>query len=86
MPMAKKNEMATNANLTTKQSTSKAKLPMKDPRSPVQYLTDRTIEAAGNELDRLEQETPGTRRKLAGITSLGVGVTGITAGVYLLIT
>ena len=85
MPMANKNEVATNAN-PTKQSASKAKLPKKDPRDPIQYAIDRGFDAAGNELDRMEQERPGTRRKLAGIASLGVGVTGITAGVYLLIT
>ena len=82
MPMANKNEVATNAN-PTKQSASKAKLPKKDPRDPIQYAIDRGFDAAGNELDRMEQERPGTRRKLAGALLIGAGLGSATAGVYL---
>lgn len=55
-----------------------------DLRSPRQNLIDRAFEAREKELQHLEQEKPGTRRKLAGITSLGAGVTGICLGIYFL--
>lgn len=60
--------------------------PARDPRSLGQYAIDKTFEAAGRELDRMEQEKPGTRRKLAGITTLVLGVGGISTGIYLLTT
>ena len=86
--MNKKNEVAKKANPSTDLKSPRAKQPQpkKDPRDPIQYLTDKTFEAAGKGLNRLEQEKPGTCRKLAGIASLGAGATGIGAGVYLLIT
>lgn len=82
--MNKKDEVSTKANSTTRITAPKEKQSKKDHRGPIQYLADRSIEAAGNELNRLEQEKPGTRRKLAGIASLGIGATGIGAGIYLL--
>ena len=50
----------------------------------VKSPADKTIKAMSDELQRLEAERPGTRRKLAGIASVGGGVTGICLGIYLL--
>ena len=55
-----------------------------DQRSPGQYLIDKTFELTNKHLQCLEKEKPGTRRKLAGITSLGAGVTSICFGIYFL--
>lgn len=57
---------------------------IRDPRSLGQYAIDKTFDVAGRELDRMEQEKPGTRRKLAGIVSMAVGIGGIGTGIYLL--
>ena len=48
--------------------------PVRDPRTLGQYTVDKTFEAAGKELDRMEQEKPGTRRKVWGCVSLGATV------------
>lgn len=53
-------------------------------KSLTQSPADKTIKAMSDELQRLEAEKPGTRRKLAGIASVGGGVTGICLGIYLL--
>jgi len=82
--MSTKNEVATKATPASKKNVSKTNQSMKGPRDPVRYAIDKSFEAVGDELDRMEQEKPGTRRKLAGVASIGVGVTGLTAGVYLL--
>ena len=70
-----------------KQNPSPAQMqqvPVRDPRSFGQYFVDKTFDAAGRELDRIEQQKPGTRRKLAGIASLTFGIGGVSAGIYLL--
>ena len=41
--MANKNEAATNANPTTKKSTTNAKFPLIDPRDYIQYTIDKTL-------------------------------------------
>ncbi len=57
----------------------------RDSRSVGQYAVDRTFEAMGKGLRRLEAEKPGACRKLAGVSLIGLGTTGITAGIYLLV-
>ena len=60
MPMANKNEVATNAN-PTKQSASKAKLPKKDPRDPIQYAIDRGSFSMTSAAGSLRSYLKGTR-------------------------
>ena len=84
--MKRKDAEVTKDNSATKQSSPRNAQPIKDSRDPIRYTIDRGFDAVGNELDRMEQEKPGTRRKLAGIASIGFGATGIGAGVYLLMS
>ena len=51
-----------------------------------QHVVNKGMEAVGKTVNALEQEKPGTLRKLAGIASLAVSVGGFSAGIYLLTT
>ena len=56
----------------------------RDPRSLGQYTVDRAFDSAGRELQRMENEKPGTRRKIAGGIALGVSVASGVTGIVLL--
>ena len=89
--MNENNEMVQQKNAvdneTVVQATPSAQpAAVRDPRNIGQYAIDKTFDAAGRELDRLEKEKPGTRRKLAGITSIALGAGGIGTGIYLLVS
>ena len=57
--------------------------PVLDPKNYGQYAI-KIVDAVGREPDRMEEEKLGTRRKLAGIVSMAVGVSGIGAEFYFL--
>lgn len=66
--MNENNEMVQQNNQEAMQTPQPAQFqqaPACDPRSLGQYAIDKTFAAAGRELDRMEKEKPGTRRKLA---------------------
>ena len=58
----------------------------RDPRTPAQYFIDKTFEAIGGELDRLENEKPGTRRKLGGAACFAISAGAAIAGSVLMFT
>ena len=50
------------------------------------YAVDKTFSALGKGVNRMEEQKPGTLRKIAGIGATGLGITGTAVGIYLLVT
>ena len=50
------------------------------------HAIDKAADTATSELDKLDKEKPGTRRKVIGLSMLGGGLTGACIGGYLLLT
>ncbi len=79
----KQNQLATRQQTTADSPVSNPK--NRDSRTFGQYAVDRTFEEMGKGFRRLEAEKPGSCRKLAGISLIGLGTIGIGTGVYLLV-
>ena len=50
------------------------------------HAIDKTAEAVTDQLDKLDQQKPGTRRNVIGLTMLGGGLTSAGIGAYLLLS
>lgn len=58
----------------------------RDPRGFGYYAFDKTLDTVKGGIKRLDEEKPGTGRKMAGAAATGIGLTTATIGVYLLVT